>query len=161
MLLMLPMSVTLVIVVSVSGLKGGSSQKYNKLLEKNLIRHNVDEDHRTAYFATTKEESAAALAASEKKSKQFMAHAESHCRRIKSGRIPFSSDSVIWLKRREAYNKLLKYHAGKNVNRGNLKRKCRKLRIGSPFKLSVVEIAARLKACDSKCDHFRKHGQRY
>jgi hypothetical protein len=55
------------------------ADKYNKLLEKNLIRHNVDEDHRTAYFAPTKEESAAALAASEKKSKQFMAHAESHC----------------------------------------------------------------------------------
>jgi len=43
------------------------ADKYNKLLEKNLIRHNVDEDHRTAYFAPTKEESAAALAASEKK----------------------------------------------------------------------------------------------
>ena len=65
------------------------------------------------------------------------------------------------VKRGEAYRTLLSYHAGKKVNRGNLKRKCRKLRIGGPFKLSVMEIAARLKACDNKCDHFRKHGQRY
>ena len=72
------------------------AEKYNKLLEANLRRHNVDEDHRTAYFAKTKEEAHAAISSSEEKSKQYMAHAESHCRKIKSGRIPFSEEAAIW-----------------------------------------------------------------
>jgi hypothetical protein len=41
-----------------------AADKYNKLMEKNRIRYKVDEDHRTAYFAKTKEEAATALAAS-------------------------------------------------------------------------------------------------
>ena len=137
------------------------AERYNQLLEQNLIRHKVDDDHRTAYLAETKEEARLALASSEEKSKQYMAHAESKCRKIKAGRIPFSAESVTWIKRSEVYRTLLRHHAGRKVNRGNLKRKCKKLKILRPFNIPVVEIAARLKACDSKCDHFRKHGHHY
>eukprot|EP00957_Ditylum_brightwellii_P175903 13394540-Ditylum_brightwellii.AAC.1 len=43
------------------------AEKYNKLLEANLRRHNVDEDHRAAYFAKSKEEAHAAILCSEEK----------------------------------------------------------------------------------------------
>ena len=109
------------------------AERYNQLLETNLIRHRVDDDHRAAYQAQTKEEARTALASSEEKSKQYMAHAESKCRKIKAGRIPFSAESVTWIKRGEVYRTLLRYHAGRKVNRGNLKRKCRKLKILRPF----------------------------
>ena len=64
-------------------------ESYNTLLEQDLQRHKADEDHRRAYLASTKEEAKKALDASERKSKQAMAHAERRCRKIKSGRIPF------------------------------------------------------------------------
>ncbi len=76
-----------------------------------------DNDHHTAYLylAQTKEEACLALASYEEESKQYMAHAESMCRKIKASRILFSAESV---------------------NRGNLKRKCRKLNILRPHSTS-------------------------
>jgi len=139
----------------------GVEDRYNALLEKNLIHHNVDDDHRKAYFASTKEDASTALEHSEGKSRQYMVHAEKRCRRIKSGRIPFSSESVVWIERSEIYGTLLKYHDGKKINKGNLRRKCRKQRIVKPFRLSVDEVRGRLKACNEKCDYFRKHGKKY
>ncbi len=71
------------------------AERYNQLLEQNSIRHRVDDDHRAAYLlAETKEEAHLALASSEEKSKQYMAHAESKCRKLKAGRILFSAESV-------------------------------------------------------------------
>ncbi len=89
------------------------AERYNQLLVKNLIRHRVDDDHRAAYLAQTKEEACLALASSEEKSKQYMAHAESKCSKIKAGRIPFSAESVTWIKRGEVYRTLLRHHAGR------------------------------------------------
>ena len=34
-------------------------------------------------------------------SKQYMAHVEKKCRKIKSGKIPFSPDSILWIKHRQ------------------------------------------------------------
>lgn len=87
-------------------------KKYNECLEANLIRHNVDEDHRAAFYATTKQDATAALDVSEGKSKQFMEHAEKKCRKIRSGRIPFSPDAVIWIKRKQAYESILDFRGG-------------------------------------------------
>ena len=136
-------------------------ESYNKLLEQDLQRHKADEDHRRAYLASTKEEAKKALDASERKSKQAMAHAERRCRKIKSGRIPFSDESVKWIQRKQAYKTLLEYRAGAKINRGNLNKKCRKLKILNPFRLSVSEINAKYKVCEEKCNYFRKHGHRY
>ena len=54
-------------------------------------------------------------------SKQYMAHAEKKCRNIKSGKIPFSPESTLWIKRRQTYRTLMGYHAGNKVKKGNLK----------------------------------------
>jgi len=139
----------------------GVVEKYNNILERELQRHNVDEDHRKAYYATTKEEADKALASSDRKSKQGMAHAEKKCRKIKSGRIPYSPESAVWIKRKNVYKTLLRYRAGKKVNRRNLKRSCRRINIQSPFHLTVAEIKAKLRICEEKCEHFRLHGQVY
>ena len=90
-----------------------------------------------------------------------MVHAEKKCRRIKSGRIPFSPDSAIWIRRSQVYRSLLRYHAKKIRNRGNLKRSARRCGIKDPLKLSIEEIRARLRHCKSQCAYFRKHGHRY
>ena len=66
-------------------------------------------------------------------SMQFMKHAEKKCRRLKSGRISFSPESVIWIKREQIYKSLLEYQLGRNKNRGNLKRAARKQGIKEPF----------------------------
>ena len=66
-------------------------------------------------------------------SMQFMKQAEKKCRRLKSGRISFSPESVIWIKREQIYKSLLEYQLGRNKNRGNLKRAARKQGIKEPF----------------------------
>ena len=92
---------------------------------------------------------------------QFMKHAEKKCRRLKSGRISFSPESVIWIKREQIYKSLLEYQFGRNKNRGNLKRAARKQGIKSPFQISVAELRARLEVCGERNNYFREHGHRY
>lgn len=86
---------------------------------------------------------------------------EKNCRRIKSGRIPFSPEASLWIKRTGIYRTLLRFHAGKKVNRGNLKRAARRCGIAAPFRLGLIEIRTRLKICKEKCHFFRRHGHRY
>ena len=59
-------------------------------------------------------------------SKPYMAHAEKKCRKIKSGKIPFSPDSILWIKRRKTYRTLMGYHAGNKINKGNLEQAARR-----------------------------------
>jgi hypothetical protein len=92
---------------------------------------------------------------------QYMAHAEKKCRRFKSGRICFSPESVIWIKRRQIYVSLLEYRRGKKKNKGNLKRLARKQQIRSPFSLSIEEIMIRLNVCEKQIAYFRENGHRY
>ena len=53
-------------------------------------------------------------------SKQYMTHAENKFRKIKSGKIPFSSESILWIKRQQTYMTLMGCHAGNNINKGDL-----------------------------------------
>ena len=66
------------------------------------------------------------------KSKQYMAHAEKNCRNIKSGKLSFSPECTLWIKRRQTYRTLMGYHAGNKANKGNLKRAARILGISTP-----------------------------
>ena len=69
-----------------------------------------------------------------------MRHVEKICRKIKSGRIPFSPEAGIWIRRVQVYYSLLQYHKGQVKNRGNLKRAVRRCNIPNPLSLTVVEI---------------------
>ena len=53
---------------------------------------------------------------------QYINRAERKCHRIKSCRIPFSPDSLIWIRRCQVYCSILRYHAGKIRNQENMKR---------------------------------------
>ena len=48
---------------------------------------------------------------------QYMHHAKRKCCRLKSVRIPFSPDSLIWIRRCQVYRSILRYRAGKLVNK--------------------------------------------
>jgi hypothetical protein len=91
----------------------------------------------------------------------YMQHDEKKCQRIKLGRIPFSSKASFWIKQTQVYQSLLKYHAGKIRNQGNLKRAARQCKIKNMITIPLEEITARLSTCIDMCDHFRKHGQPY
>ena len=96
--------------------------KYVKNLEANLAKHRIVERTNQAHRSTTnKTILQGRLDSIDTEAKQFMVHAEKKCRRIKSGRIPFSPDSAIWIRRGQVYRSLLRFHAKKIRNRGNLK----------------------------------------
>jgi hypothetical protein len=90
-----------------------------------------------------------------------MKHAEKKCCRIKSGQIPFSPEASLWIGQCQVYCSLLRWHAGKIWNRGNLKRTARRCQIDGPFFLSVEELKLQLRICKRKCNYFRKHGKRH
>lgn len=91
--------------------------------------------------------------------KQYMQRAEEKCRCLKSGRIPFSRESAVWIERCQCYCSLLRWHARKIRSRRNLKRTSRRCNIANPFFLSVQEVKARLEVCKERCDFFRRHGK--
>jgi hypothetical protein len=90
-----------------------------------------------------------------------MRYAEKKCHKIKSGHIPFSPEASLWIWRTQVYQSLLKFHAGRIWNQGNLKRLARHCNIPDTFSLSIQEIFFRLKACVSQCEYFRKNGKYY
>ena len=90
-----------------------------------------------------------------------MKGAEKRCRRIESGHIPFSPESSRWTRKAQVYHSILRYHAGKIQNRGNLKRAARLCGISRPLGMALAEIRLWLKDFKRKCNYFRKHGHRY
>jgi hypothetical protein len=90
-----------------------------------------------------------------------MWYTEKNCRKIKSGHIPFLPESSLWIRQTQVYRSLLKFHAGRIQNQGNLKRSARQCNIPDALSLSIQEIYYRLKACLSRCEYFRKNGHYY
>ena len=74
---------------------------------------------------------------------QYMKHVAKKCRKLKSGCICFSPESVIWIKREQIYKSLVKYHLGRNKNRGKMKIAAKKQGIKEPFKISMAELKTR------------------
>ena len=56
---------------------------------------------------------------------------------------------------------MLRLHADKIRNVGNLKRAARRCGIDEPMNKSLEEIRARLKVCKTKCNFFKKHGNKH
>ncbi len=108
-----------------------------------------------------KTETAKALNKLDKKGETYMKHAEKKCRKLKSGRILFSPEVSLWIQQSQMYRSLLRWHAGKIRNRGNLWRIAQRCQINAPFQLTVDDIKLRLRICKEKCDYFWKHGKRH
>ncbi len=86
---------------------------YNKSLEANIIRHRLIEKMGMAHTqSTNKEEIQWKINRIDQQSKQYMKYAAKTCRKIKSGRICFSPESVIWIKREQIYKSLVLYKQG-------------------------------------------------
>jgi hypothetical protein len=139
-----------------------AGKNYVKDFEANLSRHRLIEKLGLAHTMSrssvlVKER----LDTIDEEAGQYMKSAEKRCRRIKSGRIPFSPEASLWIRRTGVYRTLLRYHAGRKVNRGNLKRRARRCGINNPFGIDLHELRTRLKICKEKCHFFRKHGHRY
>jgi hypothetical protein len=136
--------------------------EYVRILEEKIIQHRLIErvgkghtKSRSKWSITRK------LNKLDKELGQYMRYAEKNCRKIKSGCIPFSPESSLWIHWTQVYRSLLKFHAGRIQNQGNLKRLAHQCNIPDAFSLLIQEIYYRLKACLSRCEYFRKNGHYY
>ena len=140
----------------------GVIDAYNESLEDLVLRHRIIERMGQAH-----EESGSNLEATERMNvidtelKQYMLHSERKCRKIKSGVIPFSPESEIWIRRRQTYYNLLRRSLGNRCNTGNLLRAARRCGIQEPLNLSGEEIRQRIAVCDEQCTFFKDHGGLY
>ncbi len=91
----------------------------------------------------------------------LMMNAEKRCKKIKSGRIPFSPEAALWIRRTQVFRSILQYHEGKIKNQGNLKQTARQCGIKNCISIPIKEIRIRLKVCAAKCDYFQKNGKHY
>jgi hypothetical protein len=141
----------------------GCALRYNKALQRNILRHCLLE--RMVAVATSdqpKAEIVKALNKLDKEGEAYMKHAEKKCCRLKSGCIPFiSPEASLWIRQSQVYRSLLRWHARKICNRGNLLRTTWRCQINAPFQLTVEDIKLRLRICKEKCDYFWKHGKRH
>jgi hypothetical protein len=136
--------------------------EYARILEEKVLAHRLIERMGAAHRKSkTKASAIKRLNKVDKELGEYMRYAERKCRKIKSGRIPFSPEASLWIRRTQVYRSLLKYHAGRIKNRGNLKRAARRCQITDAMSLPIEEILLRLKACVDQCDHFRRNGKYY
>lgn len=140
----------------------GCAEAYNSILESQVSRHCIiDRLNAVHQQGGPPEVIRRKLDAIDKTMAQLMHHAEKQCRRLKSGRIPFSPEASMWIKRTLCYRALLRFWAGKIKNRGNLRRQAKRCHIENPFSLSLQSIADRLAQCRARCQYFMKYGQRH
>jgi hypothetical protein len=140
----------------------GCADRYNKSLRRNILRHRLLERMvAAASSGNSKPDTAQILNKLDQEGEAYMKQAEKKCRRLKSGRIPFSPEASLWIRQCQVYSSLLRWHNGKLRNYGNLCRTARRCQINAPFKLTVEDIKLRMSICKEKCDYFRKHGQRH
>lgn len=139
----------------------GALRRYNSALEKNVIAHRLTDKLIDAARSPTQELVKLKMDKVDYDANQYMAHAESKCRRIKSGRIPFSPESSVWIRRVQVYKSLLCYHAGKLRNKSNLKRAAQRCGIRHPLHISIRALYEHLKKARSKCKYFEMHDKRH
>jgi hypothetical protein len=138
--------------------KHAYNNRYKKLLSKHRLSEKLAEAHRADLPPEKMKE---VLDKIDEISKECMIDAEKKCRKLRNGKIPFSPEAAMWIKRCQFYRSLLRYWAGKIKNRGNLKRTARRIKIENAFCLTVDEIGQRLDECKSQLKHFEIHGQSY
>ncbi len=140
----------------------GCAQRYNKILQWNILHHCLLEQMVAAASSSkSKEAMSAKLNMLNWDGGAYMKHAEKKCCRLKSRRIPFSPEALLWICQCQVYRSLLRWYARKIQNQGNLKRTVWRCQINTPFQLSVEDIKLRLTICKENCNYFCKHGKRH
>jgi hypothetical protein len=145
-----------------TNVSSGATQRYLRCLEDNLDCHRLINRLRQLH-TTCKSKQAfwRGLNKLDKLSKDLMLNVEKKCHRTKSGRIAFSPEASLWIRRTQVYRSLLHYHQGLICNQGNLERTARRCGILNCLALWVEEILLCRKACIKQCDYFRAHGKCY
>jgi hypothetical protein len=119
----------------------GCADRYNKSLRRNILRHRLLERMvAAASSGNSKSDMAQMLNKLDQEGEAYMKHAEKKCRRLKSGRIPFSPEASLWICQCQEYRSLLRWHNGKLRNYSNLCRTARQCQINAPFQLTVEDI---------------------
>jgi hypothetical protein len=140
----------------------GKADRYCEDLDWQFVEHRVNARLvEASETSNTAAEVKAKVDKIDKECKQYKNHSEKKCRKIKSGCIPFSPESSIWIRRRQLYESILRYLQGKIQNKSNLWRSALRCGIKRPFSMSWSEVQERLRVCEEKCDYFRKHGRAY
>ena len=140
----------------------GCREGYVEDLERNVKRHRLREKIVEVQQADLpKSVKREKLDKIDQDGKAYMQRAEKKYRKIKLGRIPFSPEALIWIRRTQCYRSILRWHNGQISNRGNLKRTARQVGMRQPLSLSFSEVKARLVYCKNQYNYFRRHGKQY
>jgi hypothetical protein len=90
-----------------------ATKKYAASLEENILQHCLIKKLGKAHtMGINKEDTQRRINQVDEEGIQYMTHAEHKCRRLKSGRICFSPESVLWIKREQIYCSLVEYKLG-------------------------------------------------
>jgi hypothetical protein len=99
----------------------GCAHQYNKILRQNILCHRLLERMVAAASSSeSKEAVSAKLNMLDWEGAAYMKHTKKKCRWLKLGRIQFSPEASLWIRQCQVYQSLLRWHAGKIRNRGNL-----------------------------------------
>ena len=117
------------------------ADKYTETVEEKILEHQLNSKLVQAQKTSqTVQELRERVDKIDRDSKQYMLHAEKTCRKMKSGRIPFSPEAAVWIRRRQAYESLLKLKAGRIRNKSNCKRAAIRCGIKHPLSLKRREL---------------------
>ena len=91
----------------------GCADRYNRSLCRNILRHRLLERMvEAASSGDSKDVLAMTLNKLDQEGEAYMKHAEKKCCRLKSGRIPFSLEALLWIRQCQVYRSLLRWHDG-------------------------------------------------
>ena len=80
---------------------------------------------------------------------------------MRKGKILFSPEASVWIKRLQSWWSLLQFQVRKARNIGNLKQAAGRSNIVNAFQLTPEEIETRMREYKEQCKHFEIHGQVY
>ena len=85
-----------------------ADEKYVDKFENNINQHNVVQQlgaaHKSSTVKSIVEERVDKI---DEETRNYMTNVEKKCHQIKSGRIPFSPDSVVWIRWCQVYRSIL------------------------------------------------------
>ncbi len=118
-------------------------EQYNKRLKEKILRHRLIKQLGQVHVSDIPQwEKKQQLDKIDAEGRNYMKNLEKRCRKIKSGRIPFSPEAAKWIQRVQVYKSLLKFVRGGGRNCGNLRWAAYRAGIENPLALTEADILA-------------------
>lgn len=138
------------------------SLRYGTKLQKTLLSQGffsrLDDLYRNATYPPT-EDFKHRLLALDRGSSQLMLHAESKCRKLHMGDIPFSEDYAILARRRQSLKALLRMHEKGLTGHTKVIKTAEKAGITNAAQLLKEEVRSLYLKCRSKLRHMRSKAE--